>query len=115
MDSSVQKQRERMRPVIKRIVEAIVKELKPQKIVLFGSFAYGAPNEESDIDLLIVMETNEPFHKRWAKVCRLVREQRKGIPFSPFVFTPDELEERLRIGDPFFQEIERKGEVLYAG
>ena len=113
MNGSVQTDQERIRPVIKRIVEAIVKELNPQKIVLFGSFAYGDPDKGSDIDLLIVMETNEPFHKRWAKVCRLVREQRKGIPFSPFVFTPQELEERLRIGDPFFHEIERKGEVLY--
>ena len=110
MNSSVQTDRARMRPIIKKIVDTIVRELKPEKIVLFGSFAYGEPDEQSDIDLLIVMETNEPFHKRWAKVCRLVREQRKGIRFSPFVFTTEELEERLRIGDPFFQEIESKGE-----
>lgn len=114
MDSRVQTERERVRPVIMRIVETIVRELKPEKIVLFGSFAYGEPDEQSDIDLLIVMETKEPFHKRWAKVCRIVRELRRGIPFSPFVFTPEEIEERLRVGDPFFQEIERKGEVLYA-
>ncbi|MBS7249119.1 MAG: nucleotidyltransferase domain-containing protein [Candidatus Freyarchaeota archaeon] len=113
MDSRAQTERERMRPVIMRIVETIVRELNPQKIVLFGSFAYGEPNKQSDIDLLIVMETKDPFHKRWAKVCRIVREVRKGIPFSPFVITPEELKERLRVGDPFFQEIERRGEVLY--
>jgi predicted nucleotidyltransferase len=114
MDSRVQTEREKMRPVIMKIVETIVRELKPQKIVLFGSFAYGEPDAQSDIDLLIVMKTNDPFHKRWSKVCWVVREIRKGIPFSPFVLTPEELEERLRIGDPFFQEIERRGEVLYA-
>ncbi|MHA1263184.1 MAG: nucleotidyltransferase domain-containing protein [Candidatus Freyarchaeota archaeon] len=114
MESSAQTYRERIRPVIMRIVDTIARELNPQKIVLFGSHAYGEPRKESDIDLLIVMETSEPFHKRWARVCRLVREQRKGIPFSPFVFTPKELGERLEAGDPFFQEIERRGEVLYA-
>lgn len=113
MESSAQTYRERIRLVIMRIAATIARELNPQKIVLFGSHAYGEPPKGSDIDLLIVMETSEPFHKRWARVYRW-SENREKESFSPFVFTPKELEERLEAGDPFLQEIERRGKVLYA-
>ena len=102
-------------PLINKLVEAIKVNYKPQKIILFGSHAWGNPTDESDIDLLIVKDTDKPFHKRWAEVCRLVSDLRKGIAFSPFVVTPDELRRRLELGDQFFEEIIRKGSVLYAG
>jgi len=103
-----------MRRTIQNIVQTLVCQYQPEKIILFGSYAYGQPNGQSDIDLLIVKNTAQPFHKRWAEVCHLVSELRRGIPFSPFVITPGELESRLDLGDPFFQEILEKGEVLYA-
>jgi predicted nucleotidyltransferase len=108
--------KERTETILRKIVEVIRKEYTPDKIILFGSYGYGTPTEESDIDLLIIRETDKPFHKRWAEVCHIISEIRKGkgIAFSPFVVTPQELQERLEIGDQFFEEIINKGEVLYA-
>ena len=108
--------KERIETLLGKIVEVIRKEYVPDKIILFGSYGYGTPTEESDIDLLIIRETDKPFHKRWAEVCHIISEIRKGkgIAFSPFVVTPQELQERLEIGDQFFEEIVNKGEVLYA-
>lgn len=104
----------RMDGKIERIVEVLVREYKPEKIILFGYWAYGKPDEESDIDLLIVKKTRKPFHKRWSEVCALVGDVVRKIPFSPFVVTPEELEKRLAIGDQFFEEILEKGRILYA-
>lgn len=108
--------KKRIETLLKKIVETISEEYAPDKIILFGSYGYGTPTEESDIDLLIIRETDKPFHKRWAEVCHIISEIRKGkgIAFSPFVVTPQELQERLEIGDQFFEEIVNKGEVLYA-
>jgi len=54
---------ESLRPAIQKIV----RELAPQKIVLFGSYAYGRPNPHSDVDLLVIMETDQPHKERsWA-------------------------------------------------
>lgn len=100
--------------VIERIVRVLSKTYKPEKIVLFGSYAYGKPTEESDIDLLIVKDTSLPFYKRLAEIRRLVSEARRGHAFEPLVVTPKELEERLEIGDSFFEEILKRGKVLYA-
>ncbi len=108
--------KKRIETLLKKVVETISEEYTPDKIILFGSYGYGTPTEESDIDLLIIRETDKPFHKRWAEVCHIISEIRKGkgIAFSPFVVTPQELQERLEIGDQFFEEIVNKGEVLYA-
>lgn len=101
--------------LINRLVERIKADYRPEKIILFGSYAWGNPRKESDIDLLIVKDTNKPFHKRWADVCRIVSDSRKGIAFSPFVITPKELQKRLELHDPFFEKIMNEGEVLHAG
>lgn len=103
---------------IRRVVEQIVDRLRatygPERIVLFGSWAYGTPSEESDVDLLIVKETDQPFHRRWAQVYRLVSPLVKGIDFSPFVMTPQEILRRQRARDPFLEEVLTRGKTLYA-
>jgi predicted nucleotidyltransferase len=106
----------RVEVIIKKIVKAISTEYQPDKIILFGSYAYGIPTEESDVDLLIIKDTEKPFHKRWAEVCRIISGIRKdsGIAFSSFIVTPHELQQRLQMGDPFFKEILDKGKILYA-
>lgn len=107
-----------VRSDVKRAVQDLVEHLKgdynPEIIILFGSYAYGEPDSESDIDLLIVKRTPLPFHKRWVEVCQLVSGDTKGLEFSPFVVTPEELEIRLAMGDQFFKEILARGEILYA-
>lgn len=99
--------------VLESIINLLKDKYKPEKVILFGSFAWGVPNKESDIDILIVKNTNLSFFKRLLEVRKLVSNARKGYAFEPIVLTPKELEERLKMKDPFFTEILRQGKVLY--
>jgi len=101
--------------IIPNIVEKVKTKYDPEKIILYGSFAYGVPDESSDIDLLIIKETSERPLDRMASVRRIVDIRDSSFPaFSPLVLTPEEIEERLRVGDQFIEEIITRGEVLYA-
>ena len=100
--------------VIKRLVQVIAQKYRPEKIILFGSYAYGKPDKDSDIDLLIVKETKKSFFERLYEVRRIASEARRGYPFEPVVLTPREVKERLEIGDQFFEEVMNKGKILYA-
>jgi len=99
---------------IERIVRRIVEGYQPLKVILFGSYAYGEPTEDSDVDLLIVKETSERFIDRWVAVRELIADPERRFPVAPIVVTPDELERRLARGDQFFQEIVARGKLLYA-
>ncbi len=99
--------------LIVRLAETIRREYKPQKIVLFGSYARGRPTEGSDIDLFIVKETDARMVDRFVEVKRLIYDPQLRIPVSPLVYTPQELEERLNMGDDFVKEIMSEGMVLY--
>lgn len=101
------------RGVITQMVEKIVASYHPTRIILFGSYAYGEPDEDSDIDLLIVKQTNERPIDRRVKVREIVSDRTRRIPFEPIVLTQEELDKRLRIGDQFIQEILARGEMLY--
>lgn len=100
--------------VVQRMLQKLVAEYAPQKVVLFGSYAYGTPGPDSDIDLLIIKETPERFLDRWATVHRILAGTHRGIPVETLVATTQEIEKRLAIGDQFIKEILEKGEVLYA-
>jgi uncharacterized protein len=104
----------RIRKVINDIAEKIKEGSKPSKIILFGSYAYGKPHRDSDIDLLVIKETQDRPIDRRVAVRRIVSDVRKGFPFSSIVVTPQELNQRLEIGDQFFKEIITRGEVIYA-
>jgi len=105
---------EEVRRTILEIVEKIKREYQPEKIILFGSYAYGTPDRDSDIDLLIIKDTQERPIDREVAVTRMVSDPKRLIPFEPIVLTPKEVNERLEIGDQFIREILQKGEVLYA-
>ena len=103
-----------IRTVIQKIVQRLVVGYAPEKIILFGSYAYGQPNADSDIDLLIIKATQERFFERLDTVRRMTTGTHPHIPFEPIVLTPGEVEERLEAGDQFLGEILERGEVLYA-
>ncbi|KCZ70862.1 putative nucleotidyltransferase [Candidatus Methanoperedens nitroreducens] len=103
----------RARKALDNIVNRLEQDYDPEQIILFGSYAYGNPTEESDLDLLIVKDTAEPVLARWTRVRKLVSDLRKGIAFSPVIITPSELKNRLEKRDPFFEEIIRRGKKLY--
>lgn len=96
-----------LRPAIQKIVQ----ELKPEKIVLFGSYAYGTPNPHSDVDLLVVMKTNASLKDRSWAVSRLLLP--RPFPVDILVKTPKEVEKALETGDFFLKEILTRGKVLY--
>jgi predicted nucleotidyltransferase len=99
--------------LIAQLVETISTKYEPQKVILFGSYASGEPTEDSDIDLFIVKETDTSRVDRFVEVKRLIYDPQVRIPVSPLVYTPQELEERLSMGDGFVHEIMSKGKVLY--
>ena len=103
-----------MRKLILEIVEKIKEGHKPEKIILFGSYAYGHPTEDSDIDLLIVKETDKRRADRFVEVSELTERWEGEISISPLVYTAKELEQRIALGDDFVEEILARGETLYA-
>lgn len=96
-----------LRPAIQKIVQ----ELNPEKIILFGSYAYGTPNPHSDVDLLVVMKTRSSLKDRSWAVSRLLLP--RPFPVDILVKTPTEVEKALESGDFFLKEILTRGKVLY--
>lgn len=96
---------------INAVVRKIVDEFNPEKIILFGSYAYGKPTIDSDVDVLIVMESMDRPAVRAARVYKAVRG--KTFPMDILVRTPQELAHRLEIGDFFIKEIVEMGKVMY--
>jgi len=95
---------------IKSITKQIIKKYKPEKIILFGSFAYGKPKTNSDIDLLVIKKTNK---RKVERIKKILMEVKSNLPLEPLVYNPKEYQERLDLGDFFFQDISQKGKVLY--
>lgn len=95
---------------IQKVVREIAEKFRPRRVILFGSYAYGTPGPDSDVDLLIEMET--PL--RGVEQAVAIR-QAVDFPFPTdlLIRTPQQIAERVRIGDPFFLEILSRGKVLY--
>ncbi len=104
-----------MQPVteelIQEIKERIVSAVHPEKIILFGSYAYGTPTEDSDVDLLVIMQSNEPMHKRIFRIRKLFRDFR--VPKEIIVYTPQEVDNWKNVSNAFITSIIRKGKVIY--
>lgn len=103
-----------IKEITQGILQKLVTDYTPQKVILFGSHVYGSPGPDSDIDLLIIKETLDRFIDRWVTVKRILTGIHRSIPVEPLVLTPAEIENRLAMGDQFIAEILEKGEVLYA-
>ncbi len=93
-----------------RVSDEIARRFQPERIILFGSYAYGTPTEDSDVDLLVVM----PFEGRTAKQAIEIRGAvYAGFPMDLIPITPERLKYRLEIEDFFLREVAEKGRVLY--
>ena len=97
--------------LLKEVVERIVDAFAPQQVILFGSYAHGKPTLDSDVDLLIVMETEERPSKQRQAVSRLFRE--RPFPMDIVVRTPREMKRSMERVDPFIHEILERGRILY--
>lgn len=95
---------------IRKLCETIALEFHPERIILFGSHAYGEPSPDSDIDLLVVM----PFAGSSRQQAVDIRSRiDTSIPLDLLVRTPEQISERLALGDFFIREITEQGKVLY--
>lgn len=96
--------------VIHEVARRIAEHFHPHRIILFGSHAYGTPRPESDLDLLIEMDTN----LREAQQALLIRQYLKPtFGLDLLVYTPARLRQRVEWGDSFLREILERGIVLY--
>lgn len=95
---------------LKQTVKKIVTKYKPESIHLFGSYAWGKPDYNSDVDLLIIKKTKKEFLRRNFEIRKII----DGVmPVDILVRTPKEVKKRLDLGDFFYQDIIEKGKCLY--
>ena len=96
---------------IQKVADKIAKEFKPEKIILFGSWAWGTPHKDCDVDLFIVKKTEN------------TRESAREIdgylfprffPMDIIVYTPSQLKKELNLEEPFVSKITKMGTVLFA-
>jgi uncharacterized protein len=95
---------------IDETVRQIVEKFQPQQVILFGSYARGKPRPESDVDLLVVMDTPLKGSEQAVRICQAI-EYHYGLDL--LVYTPATLAERLALGDPFLREIMQQGKMMY--
>ena len=94
------------------IARKIAESFNPEKIILFGFYAWGKPDRDSDLDLFVIMDSTERPIKRAASLRRVLKD--RYVPMDILVRTPEELKHRIDIGDPFIKKILRDGQVIYA-
>lgn len=98
---------------IKEITEKIVKEYQPEKIILFGSWAWGEPGLDSDVDLFIIKDATESRFNRERKVKEIIWGS--NMPLDILVYTPEEVRTSININhNLFIEDIIRNGRILYA-
>ncbi len=95
---------------VRRIARRIAKAYKPEKIILFGSYAWGKPTRDSDFDVLIVKKGARNYFREQARVRDLIDGE---IAADLLIHTPEKLAQRVRWGDFFYEDILQKGLVLY--
>ncbi len=99
------------RAAIRRYVRQVVDQFHPDKVILFGSHAYGRPTPDSDVDLLVVM----PAYDMVNQAIRIDRAVEAPFPLDLLVRTSEYLAKRLSWNDWFLREIVERGIVLYEG
>jgi len=98
---------------LREIVERIVAGYQPEEIILFGSFAWGEPDRDSDFDLFIVKDDPRGVPERDAEVRHLLWEMDPYPMADLLTYTPGERDRRRDMGDPFVMKILAKGRRLY--
>ncbi|TSC68356.1 MAG: DNA polymerase subunit beta [Parcubacteria group bacterium Gr01-1014_66] len=98
---------------IREVTERIVAEFQPEKIILFGSYAWGEPGPDSDVDLLIVKKTDRSTREVAREIDGSIFP--RPFPIDFIVYTRHELEEKInRDRNLFLEDIVRNGKVLYS-
>jgi predicted nucleotidyltransferase len=87
--------------------------VRPEKVILFGSYAYGVPTKDSDVDFLIV----HPARTRSQRIEIAIKASNalepRPFPVDLLVRSADKIQERVKMGDYFLREISQRGQVVY--
>lgn len=112
LDTAIVTQRKQaLEKELDRIVATLIEKYKPEKIILFGSLATGGMHEWSDIDLLIIKQTDKRPLDRATDIMAMLNYPR--IAMDIFIYTPKELKYLMKYGSQFIAEILEQGKVLY--
>src|SRR5438270_2027773 len=95
--------------LIRRFARQVAERFLSEKIILFGSYAYGTPHVDSDVDILVIM----PARNQLDQAAKIGAAVRRNFPLDLIVRTPKNLEWRVREGDWFLREVLSRGKVLY--
>ena len=96
---------------IQELADQIAREYQPERIILFGSFAYGDPHPHSDVDLLVSM----PFKgNALNKAAGMIRNLKPPFAVDLMLHRPEQIKQRIEWGDPLLREAVERGRVLYA-
>jgi predicted nucleotidyltransferase len=95
--------------LIRRFARQVAENFQPDKIILFGSYEYGTPHADSDVDILVIMQARNQIDQ----AVRIDRVLDPPFPLDLIVRTPRNLKWRLEEGDSFLREIITRGKVLY--
>jgi predicted nucleotidyltransferase len=96
---------------INAVVKRIAEKFDPERIILFGSYAYGKPHQYSDVDLLVVMKTTARPLAKQLEISRALSPHPFGLDIV--VYAPREIKSRIAMGDYFLREIVSRGKVMY--
>lgn len=110
MEEAIVARRGVLQNELNRILEILIREYRPKKVILFGSMAQGSIEEWSDIDLFIIKESEKRHLDRVAEVIHLVHPT---VGMDIFVLSPDEVKNALDDQNPYIEEILTEGKVLY--
>lgn len=92
------------------VARQIVDRFDPERIILFGSYAYGQPGPASDVDVLVIMDTPLKETEQAVRICQAI-DYHFGLDL--IVRRPETVVRRLALGDSFLAEVLGKGKVLY--
>ncbi len=95
---------------IKQVCRKIAREFRPQRIILFGSYAYGRPTPDSDVDLLVVMPLTGRATDKAVEISSRLEHR---FPIDLLVRSPEDIRQRLEWNDFFLREATEKGVVMY--
>lgn len=109
--------RRRFKPIareeILKAAQAIAQAVRPEKVILFGSYAYGKPTEDSDVDFLIIHRAHPRSKRIDVSIAAQKAISHRTFPVDIVVRSTRQIKERVGYGDYFLEEITRKGEVLF--
>ena len=108
--ASIEVRRSELESELPRLVNALVDKVGATKVVLFGSFAKGEVRENSDLDLLAIVDTPKDYYARRKEALLAIKPR---VAIDLFIFTPEEISRALASGHKYLAEVLRHGRILY--